>query len=85
VTHCENQSKKSQIASKNEVLRADSLRFSHLNLMYHYIGMMIGALISFKLLALRRVPAEHDHGPRKYSTPDPDALKNYPALKLSEL
>jgi hypothetical protein len=53
--------------------------------MYHYIGMVIGALISFKLPALGRVPAEHIHCPQKYSTPDPDALKDYPALTLSPL
>jgi hypothetical protein len=49
-----------------------SLGFSHLNLMYHYIGMMIAALISFKLPAHRRVQAEHNYCPQKYSTPDPD-------------
>jgi hypothetical protein len=61
VTHCENQCKNAQNALKDEGRIGDSLGFSHLNLTYQYIGMMTAAPIPFKLLAIRRVPTEHDH------------------------
>jgi hypothetical protein len=82
---CEKRSRNAQIASKNEELDGDSLRFSHLNLIYQYIVMMLAELIPVRLPALGRVPAEHNHCPEKYNIPALDALENYPTLKLSEL
>jgi len=54
--------KNAQIGSKNEVLLGDSLRFSHLNLLYQYIGMMMAALIPAEVSALLLYKNHKDAG-----------------------